>query len=245
MRAVLSLIWTVSVVALMTLVRYFPGQSDKARWARLQSLFSGWARVLMRILNVTLTTGGQRPPGPGLLICNHLGYLDIVVLAATVRATFVAKSEVASWPFLGYVVTLLGTIYIDRSRRHDVARVNELITRSLSLGRTVVVFAEGTSSDGTDVLPLRPSLLHSGQHGEHAVYYARLDYATPEGAAVASDAVCWWGDAPFLPHLKTFLKVPSVRALVHFGNETITPANRKSLALELREKLRALPALRT
>ncbi|MEO1575497.1 MAG: lysophospholipid acyltransferase family protein [Pseudomonadota bacterium] len=245
LRAPLSLLWTVSLVAVMTLVRCVPGQSDAARWARLQRLFSSWAQGLLRILNVTLVTEGDLPDQPGLLICNHLGYLDIVVLAATLRATFVSKSEVASWPFLGFVVTLLGTIYIDRSRRHDVARVNELIAEALARGRTVIVFAEGTSSDGTDVLPLRPSLLDSGQHGRHPVYYARLDYQTPLGAAPASDAVCWWGDAPFLPHLGKFLKVPSVRALVHFGNETITPADRKSLAVELREKLRALPALRT
>lgn len=244
-RAPLSILWTLLVVGAMVPVRYVPLLSTSARWSALQSLFSRWARGLLRILNVSLTVEGSPPEVPGLLVCNHLGYLDIVVLAATVRATFVSKSEVASWPFFGFVVTLLGTIYVDRNRRQDVARVNGLIADSLAQGRTVIVFAEGTSSDGTDVMPLRPSLLNSSEGGRHPVCYARLDYATPANALPAADAVCWWGDAPFLPHLSGLIRLPAVRALVHFGNDTITPADRKTLALTLREKIRALPALRT
>ncbi len=233
------------MVTLMAVVRVLPGFGSARRWRALQSLFGGWARVLLRLLRVDLDVRGTPPARPGLLICNHLGYLDIVVLAATLRATFVSKHEVASWPLLGFVVTLLGTIYVDRSRRRDVARVNGLIEDSLAAGRTVIVFAEGTSSNGDDVLPLRPSLLASAEHGQHPVSYARLTYRTPDGAPGAGHAVCWWGDAPFLPHLAGLLRLPGVSALLHFGQEIAAPSDRKALALELREAIRALPTTTT
>ncbi|MEM6639054.1 MAG: lysophospholipid acyltransferase family protein [Pseudomonadota bacterium] len=242
-RGTAGLLWTVGCVAVMALIRYLPGQATDARWRRLQRAFGLWARGLLRVLNVSLTVRGTPPTTPGLLISNHLGYLDIVVLAATVRATFVSKSEVARWPGIGPAVTLLGTIYVDRSRRRDVARVNKLIAESLERGRSVIVFAEGTSSNGDDILPLRPSLLDVAEDGHYPVHYARLDFQTPPGAPDAGEAVCWWGDAPFLPHLLGLLQVPSVQALVHFGDETVPVADRKTLALTLREKIRALPAL--
>ena len=242
-RGVSTCTWTLGIIALMVIVRRWPGLPDDQRWARLQRLFRRWARGLLRLLNVKLDVRGTPPETPGLLVSNHLSYLDIVVYAATVRATFVSKHEVASWPLLGGVVTLLGTIYVDRTRRQDVGRVNGLIAQALERGRSVIVFAEGTSSNGEDVLPLRTALLEAGEHGRHPVHFARLDFRTPPGTAPASEAVCWWGDAPFLPHVVRLLRIPSIRALVHFGNETMTPADRKTLALSLRESIRALPAL--
>lgn len=197
----------------------------------------------MTILGVRLDVRGEPPSRSGLLVCNHLGYLDIVVLTATLRATFVSKSEVASWPLLGPVVTLLGTIYVNRARRTDVARVNRLIADSLGKGRNVVVFPEGTSSDGSDVLPFRASLLEPCEEDRHPIHYARLHYSTPPGAPDAAESVCWWGDAPFLPHVMGLLRVPHVHALVHFGNEAVIPADRKTLAVSLREKIRALPTI--
>ncbi len=177
-----------------------------------------------------------------MLISNHLGYLDIVVFAATVNATFVSKKEVAHWPLIGPLVRLLGTIFVDRTRPRDVARVNGLIDDALGAGRGVIVFAEGTSSGGDDVLPMRPSLLGPAAGGRYPVRYARLAYATSKGAPAARDAVCWWGDAEFLPHAWGLFRIPRIDALLHFGRESVANDNRKELALTLHERIRSLPA---
>jgi 1-acyl-sn-glycerol-3-phosphate acyltransferase len=239
MRASAFTCWTLCMIALMYLVRSVsaPGL---AQWRRLQRLFRAWARVGLRIMNIRLHVDGPLPPTPCLLTSNHLGYLDIVVLAATFEATFVSKLEVAAWPVLGPVVRLLGTIFVDRQKPRDVARVNRLIESALAEGRAVIVFPEGTSSDGSDVLPLRPSLLRAAQDDSVPLHYARLAYQTPSPNEAAT-AVCWWGDADFLPHAWGLFKVSRVDALIRFGEHAVDNAHRKILAQRLHDHIRALP----
>ncbi|MFK8014407.1 MAG: lysophospholipid acyltransferase family protein [Gammaproteobacteria bacterium] len=240
-RALAFVVWTVLVSSVIFLLQFIFG-ADRPSWQpRRQWLFRCWARGGLRVLNVDLTIKGEPPVAPYLLISNHLGYLDIVVFAATVDATFVAKQEVAHWPFLGAVVRVLGTIFVDRTKRRDVARVNGLIEQSLGRDRAVIVFAEGTSSDGTQVLPLRPSLLSPAAGGRYPVHYARLAYSTGPGSPDAGKAVCWWGDAEFLPHAWGLFRIRRINALIHFGAETVTSDNRKDLAVTLHERIRSLP----
>lgn len=239
LRASVFTLWTLGVIAIMHLVRAL-GADTNARWSRLQRLFRVWARVGLRIMNVRLHVIGQPPPGPCLLTSNHLGYLDIVVFAATLEATFVSKLEVASWPVLGRVVRLLGTIFVDREKPRDVARVNGLIDDALNAGRSVIVFPEGTSSDGRDVLPLRPSLLRAAEDGRFALRYARLAYQTAASAPDAATSVCWWGDADFLPHAWGLFRLPRVDALIHFGADTVAAAPRKELAHQLHDRICSL-----
>jgi 1-acyl-sn-glycerol-3-phosphate acyltransferase len=240
-RALIFALWTVFAAALMVGARLLSFGRPSLWWPWRQWIFRLWARGALRMLNVQLTVRGDAPAPPFLLISNHLSYLDIVVFAATVNATFVSKQEVAHWPFFGPMVRLLGTIFIDRNRRRDVARVNRLIDETLGQGRAVIVFAEGTSSSGADVLPLRPSLLGPAVGGRYPVRYARLAYATDPGAADASVAVCWWGDATFLPHAWGLFHVWRTSALVQFGADVVESDNRKDLAATLHDRIRSLP----
>lgn len=241
-RAAVFTLWTLLLGALIALARVFSGGIPRFWWPWRQRLFALWARGALRLLNVRLHVNGDAPEPPFMLISNHLGYLDIVVFAATVNATFVSKKEVAHWPLIGPLVVLLGTIFIDRTRPRDVARVNHLVDQALAADRGVIVFAEGTSSGGDDVLPLRPSLLGPATGGRYPVRYARLAYATSRGAPDAREAVCWWGDATFLPHAWGLFRIPRTDALVHFGREVVANDNRKDLALTLHDRIRSLPA---
>ncbi len=217
---------------------FAPGASPRgARWR--EAIFHTWARFVLRLLRVDLRTVGTPPAEPCVLVSNHLGYLDIVVLAAVLRAVFVSKAEVRHWPLLGPATRDMGTIFVDRGAKRDLPRVNEQISAALGRGETVVLFPEGTSSRGAEVLPFRPSLLEPAVQSGSPVCYACLAYSTPPEEAPASLAVCWWGDMGFFGHVFQLLQLSRIEAVVTFGTETLRETDRKVLADRLQRHVRA------
>jgi 1-acyl-sn-glycerol-3-phosphate acyltransferase len=175
-----------------------------------------------------ITVEGVPPKPPFLLVSNHLSYADIVLLATQVDCVFVAKRDVRSWPILGLIIESMGTIFIDRTSRRDVMRVNEQIDRALQAGDGVVLFAEGTSSPGARVLPLKPSLLNLVARKNHPVSYASITYSDP--------AVCWYGDMTFADHFFDLLKLPHFEATLVFGDVPVQETDRK-LARHLHQRI--------
>ncbi|MEM9380141.1 MAG: lysophospholipid acyltransferase family protein, partial [Planctomycetota bacterium] len=160
----------------------------------LQRFWVGrWARSVLRILGVDARYEGPAPDGPFFLVCNHLSYVDIPVLLARLDARFLAKSEIASWPVLGLLARSTGTLFIDRSRKRDLTRVMPAIERVLGRGPGVIIFPEGTSTDGSAVQPFKPSLFEVPVEMDLKVVCAALHYDCPEGPRPAWEAVCWWG----------------------------------------------------
>src|SRR5262249_48814010 len=117
-----------------------------------------WCRFACRVLGLSLKSDGP-VPRTGLLVCNHLSYLDIITLSALVPCAFVAKLEVRRWPIFGWLARAAGTIFVDRSHRSATERGVEQIREALESGLLVVLFPEGTSTDGNTVLPFKSSLL--------------------------------------------------------------------------------------
>lgn len=116
-------------------------------------------RQVCRILGIRLHIHGQvEQSRPVLLIANHTSWLDIPVLSATAPLSFVAKKEVAGWPFIGTLARLQNTVFVDRERRSSVSSTAGAISERLKSGNAVVLFPEGTSTDGNRVLPFRSSL---------------------------------------------------------------------------------------
>jgi len=198
-----------------------------------------WARGCCRIIGLTVHVEGRPPEAPFFLVSNHVSYVDIVALMAQVPVVFVAKSEVSRWPFLGRLSRAANTIFVDRSRRADVVRVNELISGMIQDGRSVLVFPEGTSSRGADVLPFRSSLLEPAVRIGHPVASACLAYSTPAGWPAADLGVCWWGDMTFADHFYRLLQIPRVSATLRFGEATITAPERHELAAKLQQAVSA------
>lgn len=168
-----------------------------------------------------------------MIVSNHLSYLDIVAYSALVPCVFVAKKEVASWPVFGALARMAGTIFVDRERRMAVGSANLSIRNALDAGLVVVLFAEGTSSDGHKVLPFRSSHLEPVRRSEIPIVPAAIRYELTEGSI--SEDVCYWGDMTLLPHLIHLFSLPRIFASVSFG---VTDANanetsRKSLAQRL------------
>jgi len=188
-------------------------------------------RRAIRIFRLEIQSVGAIP-SDGLLISNHVSYLDILLLSSLTPAVFVAKREVKSWPVMGLLAQLGGTIFIDRQRRTHVGAVNDEIQTALDDGALVVVFPEGTSSDGRTILPFKSSLLEPATQQKHPLSVGWIGYALADGDAGAE--VCYWGDATFLSHLLNLLSKHSVHASVRFAPVKQHSTGRKELAQQLR-----------
>ncbi len=195
---------------------------------------------LVRVLGIRLHPTGQAPKGT-LIVANHVSYADIVVICATTPVVFVAKSEVRSWPVFGWFAQLAGTRFIDRKRRGDVARVADDIAPALEAGINVVLFLEGTSSDGSKVLPFKASLLEPAVRGSLPVTPAAVGYVAPAGHSAAME-ICWWGDMTLAPHLVNLFGLEYIDSYLAWGEAHLATEDRKVLAVELQAKVSALHA---
>jgi lyso-ornithine lipid O-acyltransferase len=203
----------------------------RTRW------FQFWGRLVARWIGLDLRVEGSPPPG-GLLISNHQSYLDIVVLSQAVPCVFVSKSEVRSWFFFGRVATLLGTVFVDRSRAASLPDVVAQMQERLQQGLAVVLFPEGTTGNGSGLLPFRSSTLAAAQSFAGPVTPAALVYQIAVGSV--ADWVCYWGDHHFISHLWKLLGLPGVRATVRFGSAVPPQPDRKKLSQLLEQEVRTL-----
>lgn len=201
---------------------------QRALWLRR------WSRVIARLVGLHLHQLGN-PPGSGMIVSNHLSYLDIIAYSALVPCVFVAKQEIANWPILGLFVRMAGTIYVDRAKRLQVAATNRRIKDALKTGIIVVLFAEGTSSGGHTVLPFRTSLLDPAVNLRCPVLPAAIRYDLENGSV--SEEVCYWRDMTLVPHLLNLFAKRCIQGRVAFGASvpSATSPNRKDTARQLHE----------
>jgi len=219
-----------------TAARGLPGRRTDPPQA---GLFGSWARVARRILGLRLVVQGPPPRPAFLLVANHLGYLDVVVLGSLLDGVFLAKSEVARWRVIGRFARAVGTLFVDRASARDLPRAVSAIEAALAGGSSVILFPEGTSSPGRTVLPFRSALLEGAARRRLPVHTASLRYATPPGSPPAAASVCWWGETMFMPHLWALLRLPRIDATVTFGAEPIADDDRKLLAHRLHGEIAA------
>jgi 1-acyl-sn-glycerol-3-phosphate acyltransferase len=193
----------------------------------------------IKIYSCTVSFSGPVPK-TGLLVSNHLSYLDILVIASITPAVFVSKSEVRQWPVIGWLTSLAGTIFIQRERRTQVGPINHQILATMDAGALIVVFPEGTSTNSEEVLPFRSPLLEPVTKGHHPISVGYLHYELDGGDA--RNEVCYWGDQSFFPHAVNLLGKKRVRATMRFGTFQRTTDDRKELALQLRKAVLKLKA---
>ncbi|MGL5019931.1 MAG: lysophospholipid acyltransferase family protein [Luteolibacter sp.] len=206
---------------------------DRGIWQQRQ------ARRMLAALEVRLSVSGTLPPA-GLVVCNHLSYLDVLVLAAQAPAVFVAKSDVRAWPVIGNLLESAGTILAQRGRPMSTGTTAAQIREVFSAGLPVILFPEGTSTDGSSMLPFKPTLLQTALDAGVPVTAAAISYHTEDGNS-AND-ICYRGDAVFLPHIIRLAGLESINASLSIGTASILPENRKLAASQLHAEAMALLA---
>lgn len=211
-----------------------------ARWrVRLNGVVQQtWARGLLRCLSVRRARIGRLPAKPFFVAANHLSYLDILVLGADLGAVFVSKHELRTWPVLGHIAWMTGTIFVDRGRRRDALRVLTEIDRAMANGGGVVLFPEGTSSRGDRVYPLKAALLEWAARHRHPVHPVAVRYQSADPARPASDTICWWGEeVSFMEHFRGLASLPRIEAHVTYSDQVVIAEERARLADELHAAL--------
>tara|TARA_R110002073_G_scaffold82125_2_gene196500 strand:+ start:933 stop:1646 length:714 start_codon:yes stop_codon:yes gene_type:complete len=195
-----------------------------------------WGASICKIIGLSVAVKGEAPKPPYFLVSNHLSYIDVFMIISKTSSVFIAKNEVLSWPVFGFMSRTLGMLFVDRTKKTDVVRVNDLISKRISDAQGILLFPEGTTSDGSKILPFKASLLAYPADNNVPVHYATIRYATAEEEPHASESVCWWTDVTFPSHFIELLKLRKIYGTIHFGNEPITNNDRKELAQELYEK---------
>ncbi len=180
-------------------------------------------RLVCFILGIKVRIHGQRSDvTPTLYVCNHVSYLDIEVLGGLIPGSFVAKAEVATWPFFSTLAKAQRTIFIERRTGNTSKSRDEMMSR-LNTGDNLLLFPEGTSSDGTRVLPFRSALFGVAQLRREekpiavqsvAIAYTRLD-GIPLGR-YWRPLFAWFGDLDLVPHLWQMVCLGETEAVVTF-----------------------------
>lgn len=230
--------WEVAVIIVNYFLTAAFAPREKQRLARAAWL-SRSSRRHLKIFGYSANVSGDIPK-KGLLISNHLSYLDILAISAVTPAVFVSKAEVRSWPLFGWFAKISGTVFVDRQRRTQVGEVNQEIENALAAGALVVVFPEGTSTNGETILPFRTSLLEPAARGNHEIAVGWLHYELEDGDA--RNEVNYWGDHSFLSHLLNMLGKKSIRATLRFAKFRRTTDDRKELAKQLHAAVLELKA---
>ncbi len=189
---------------------------------------------MLRLLHVRVHAIGE-PPARGVLVSNHLSYVDVLVYGSIRPLVFLSKSEVRSWPVAGILTRCAGTLYIRRQDRGDVARLGADMVPVVESGVVVTLFLEGTSSGGKTVLPFRSSLLASAQERGWPATGAFIRYEVVDGSA--EDEVCYWRDMTFFPHFVNLLSKRRIDAYVAFDSVVAGCSDRKQLANELHARV--------
>ena len=236
-RAVLRLLillCTSAQAGLRFLVRRVRGPitiAERAQWLHES------CRLALHRLGIEIV-GDGRFPSRGLLVSNHLSYLDILVFSALSPAIFVSKKEVRAWPFYGGLARLASTVFVDRNRFADAYQAYLSMASVLSKGSVVVLFPEGTSSDGTAVLPFRAALLEAAITSREPISSAHISYAVEKGSV--EKEVCYWGTMNFFPHLLRLMSLRGIRAQVRFATGAQRFEDRKVAASATRELILTL-----
>ncbi len=222
----------VAGVVAATAVRIDPTQrlhpEPVARW---------WSRKLLSILNLRLKVQGQPLDGPRVTVANHISWLDIPVLAAGGDFHFIAKSEIRNWPIAGWLADAAGTFYIRRGKGGARPLLERLVPHLIN-GGSVVLFPEGTTTAGDDVLPFHARLFAAAVESGSDVQPVALRYLpTADGRSIAP----FIGDDNLFSHILRLLREPELHAELSYGDSIAsTTLERDELAHVARQQIQQL-----
>jgi len=194
--------------------------------------------TVLSAIGIRCRIEGPLPEGTTLIVANHLSYLDIAIFSAALPCAFVAKHDIASWPGFGTLARFGGAIFVNRESRMSAWETMCSVQERLSENVPVLVFPEGTSTDGSGVERFHSTLLEAAVGNRIKVTPASISYEPQCSGAIERD-LCWFGDELFLPHLRRVLGIKSFTAAIHFGAGELHP-DRKTAAWRAHETVDSL-----
>jgi 1-acyl-sn-glycerol-3-phosphate acyltransferase len=176
------------------------------------------AQGILAGLNIHYTVTGQ-PASRGLVVSNHLSYLDVMLISAAMPCFFVAKIEIGGWPFFGKAARMGGTIFVDRSSLTSAMSVADQMAERLKVPVPTLLFPEGTTTDGVQMIRFHSRLIDPATSAGAPITAASIRYVTESG--LEERELCWYGDEAFATHLLKVLGVADFTALIHFGEPKV------------------------
>lgn len=234
----LGLIWYMVVALVLTL-----GITGILRRKPDSRLFQGakqwWLRKVVGLLGGRLHVLGQVQPGAKLIVANHISWLDIPVLGSLLNPNFLSKAEVQHWPIIGWLATKAGTLYITRGQAGAANQAAHTIGQALQKNHSVLVFPEGTTSDGRDVKTFHARLFAPALESHSPVQPIALRYLDAHGAL--SRVVPYIGEQSLMQNLLGLLREPFITIEVHYlAPIDSTGLQRKTLASICEQSIRAI-----
>lgn len=231
--------WLVVASGLAAVLTPFP-----RRFRKTAPYIARWARLGAFCLGVKVRSQGPLPAPGSLVVANHQGYVDIVTIGSLFPCIFVARHDMRGWPLFGQLAASGATIFLNRQNKRAGMRGVALVRQALQVGATVIAFPEGTSTDGTGLLPFRTGIFQAAVEAQAPVVPAGIRYLTLDGEPIDESnrhRVGWFRGEPFLQHLLQLGSCRRVEALVSLGAPLLPPhEDRRTLAQQAEEGVREL-----
>jgi 1-acyl-sn-glycerol-3-phosphate acyltransferase len=230
-------VWVQLLRGMAQIVLLFPRLPKAQRDMRVQA----WARGMLKRLGIELElVGAPARNGPMLLVSNHVSWVDIVALHAVCHCRFVSKADVARWPLLGTLASGAGTLYVKRESRRDAMHVVHRMAQALRDGDILAVFPEGTTGDGSAVLPFHSSLIQAAIAADAPVQAVGLTIVDRRSGR-PSRAVSYMGDESLLGSLWRTLRARQLCVVVAFGAPQFNGGrDRRAWVHDLRREVAAM-----
>jgi 1-acyl-sn-glycerol-3-phosphate acyltransferase len=221
-------------------------------WPRALNIIAPlFYRFICRLVGIEITVKGEKiHQGPTLFVTNHASWLDILILGSRLKASFIAKSEVGTWPFFGWMAKASRTVFLKRNQRSKTLDQRKILHDRIYAGDSLVLFPEGTSSDGNRILPFKSALFSVAQHPiwdgakEHSVTVQPISirYTKLNGLPLGRQFMpnfAWYGDMGLFPHLWRALSLGHICVELHIHSPVNHESfeNRKALALDCRQRI--------
>jgi 1-acyl-sn-glycerol-3-phosphate acyltransferase len=247
-RALFIAVFFFVTTPLLISLQWLLGKLGLPGWGLIAS---NYYRLLCSLLRINVRIEGTPVRDcPVLFVSNHVSWADILVIGSIVPVAFVAKREVRDWPLVGITAKVQRTVFVDRTRRQQTGEAVAEIVGRIKSGVSVVLFAEGTSSDGNRVLPFRSALLgaiDAGSDDKILIQPMSVSYVGQHGMPMGRQhrpLVAWYGDLDFMPHIRAFIEQGAVDALVSYGEPVPSDrqGDRKTMSKRLEMAVRDLTA---
>ncbi len=204
---------THTLVGLALTLSVIPICSQSAK----QRLTRWWCAGLLKCLNIRVNAFGQLPydyPAGRLIVANHISWVDIHALNSISPMCFVAKSDIKKWPVFGYLASKSGTLFINRNNRKDALNIIEALQQRLKNGINACYFPEGTTTDGTHILPFKSSIMQAAISVQTDIIPVAIRY--PLADRQPDTRLAYAGDTTLMESIRNILRIPKPIIELHF-----------------------------